>query len=111
MIRYLKAKEDKKQAAEEEKRKRKEDREIKKQQREAQKQQRQKERAQKAQRKNACKVTPTECRTDPVHEEEEDIMCPACRSDSVLVVGYAAIFVTLGITKSAQTSQLASMII
>ena len=80
MIRYLKAK-DKKQAAEEEKRKWK-DREIKKQQCEAQKQQRLKERAPKAQRKNARKMTPTDCRTDPVHEEEEDIICPACRSDS-----------------------------
>ena len=85
MVKYLQQKEEKKQAAEEEKIKRKEEREVKKQQREAQKQQRQKEKAVKTRRKNtrqtSCNTSP-ERRASPVHEEDQDIICPVCHCNS-----------------------------
>ena len=93
MIKYLQEKEEKKQAAEEEKKKRKEEREMKKQQREAQKQQKEKKKAKKTQRRDVQQTSrrqtrAIECRTSPVQEEDEDVICPVCQSDCECTDGW-----------------------
>lgn len=66
---------------------------MKKQQREAQKQQKEKKKAKKTQRRAVQQTSrrqtrANECRTSPIQEEDEDVICPVCQSDCECADGW-----------------------